>query len=408
MTEGGARRGRPPRGRLRVFWLLFAAYVGYYFCRMTVPVALPLIERDFGFSNTETGLILSAYFACYSISKFVNGFAGDWLGGKSLMLAGMVGSAFCNIVFGFGTALGFLAAVWGLNAFFQSMGWLGMVPIMSRWYPPTETGRAMGFISISYQLGDFAARLSAAALLVALAWPAVFRIHALVLLGVGLLVWRWLPAAEADAATPGQQPYGAWLAGMLANRWFWVVCAVYALLSILRYTFWGWSVDYLVDSGAGIGTAALTSAVYPLFGSIGTICAGWISDRMGARRGPVMAIMSFGLVGAVVLFSRIPTEQPLLLAAALATVGFLLYGPYSLVAGALAIDFGSTRSSASASGIFDSVGVLATVVTGVGMGYLIDVYGWERAFSIVAAVALLTAVLSLAMWNMRPAAEREP
>ena len=70
--------------------------------------------------------------------------------------------------------LSFFVLIWGANAYFQSMGWLSLVPIMAQWYAREETGRTMGVMSLSYQLGDFIARSSSAFLIVALGWSGLF------------------------------------------------------------------------------------------------------------------------------------------------------------------------------------------------------------------------------------------
>jgi len=408
------------RRRTGVFLLLFGAYAAYYFGRVTVPAALPLIESTFGFSKTQTGLILSAFYTVYAASKLFNGVLADRLGGKAIILIGLAGSLLCNVAFGFGGELAAFVAIWGANAFFQSMGWLGIVPVMSLWYGARERGFAMGWISLSYQLGDFVARASAGALMAVLAWRGAFFGHAGILALGGLLVLLLLrPTPDgqvpqeaggnvADSGGAAEPGYRQWVGRMLRSPWFWLVCAVYLLLSVIRYIFWGWSVQYLVDAGVRIGPAALTSAVFPLLGSAGTIFAGWVSDRMGARRGPVMAVMGAGLTASIFLFSRAATGDPLALTITLGMVGFCLYGPYALMAGAIAIDFGSTRASATAAGIIDSVGAVGAIITGVGMGYLIDQYGWNNAFSLVGAMALVTTGLTATLWNMRPLSPQGP
>ena len=416
--------------RLRVTSLLFVAYVGYYFCRVTVPVALPVVAERFEFSNTQAGLILSAYYAAYAFSKLANGFLGDRLGGKVMLLIGITGSVVCNAAFGFGGELTFFILIWATNAYFQSMGWLSIVPIMARWYRPQETGRAMGMMSLSYQMGDFVARSSAAFFIVALGWAGLFWAHAaiLALLGLALLTLlkpsptgHGLPDVDVYSAGGEAPPEGAeaaaqsaatqavrraeaklWLRGMLMEKLFWVVCLSYLFLSILRYIFWGWSVQYLIDNGATLGTAALTSAIFPLLGSAGSITAGWISDSMGARRGPVLAIMGVMLTASIYVFSRVPGSEPAWLMVALGFVGFTLYGPYSLMAGAVAMDFGWKHSSATAAGIIDAVGAVGAILTGVGMGYLIDVYGWTNAFNIIISLAAVSMVLNFALWNLSP------
>ena len=412
-----------------------SAYVGYYFCRVTFPVALPVIGDEFRLSNTQTGLVLSAFYTVYAFAKLANGFLGDRIGGKVMLLIGIAGSVVCNAAFGFGSELAFFVVIWGTNAYFQSMGWLSLVPIMAQWYPSGETGRAMGVMSLSYQAGDFVARSSAALLIVAFGWSGLFWAHAVLLGVLGLILLRavkpspvrqGLPDIDAYVVhvasgdprpvnPPERQPRSdrtrtaaeraeakRWLREMLANRWFWVVCLSYLFLSIIRYIFWGWSIQYLIDAGATLGTATLTSAIFPLFGSAGSIAAGWISDRLGARRGPVLAIMSVLMTGSIYFFSRVPGDQPVWLMIALGLVGFTLYGPYSLMAGAVAMDFGWKHSSGTAAGIIDAVGAVGAILTGVGMGRMIDVYGWDHAFNIVIGLAGIATVLSFTLWNLRP------
>ncbi len=402
------------RLRLALTALLFAGYAGYYLGRVTVPVALPLFGEAFDYSHTETGVILSVYFAVYAASKLVNGFLGDRIGGKAMFFIGLFGSAVMNAAFGFGRELFFFVAIWGVNAYFQTMGWLAIMPIMARWYPSRESGRVMGFMSISYQLGDFLARASAAVLIVALGWSGLFWAHAALLALLGLALYRLIKPEPP----PATHPSGPWEAQpspatsgaarsrsrrrMLRSPAFWILCTSYVLLSIVRYSFWGWSVDYLVQAGAGIGVAAATSALFPLLGSAGSVTAGWVSDRLGARRGPVLAVMCGVLTLSIYVFSRLPAGEVLGLAAALGLVGFTLYGPYSLMSGAMVMDFGGKKASASASGIVDGIGAAGAIFAGVGMGYLIDAYGWDGAFGIIVAMASVATVLNALLWRHKP------
>ncbi len=402
------------RLRLLLTALLFAGYAGYYLGRVTVPVALPLIGEAFGYSNSQLGLILSVYFAAYAASKLANGFLGDRIGGRAMFFIGLFGSVLMNAAFGFGRELFVFVAIWAVNAYFQTMGWLAVMPIMARWYPSRESGRVMGFMSISYQLGDFLARASAAVLIVALGWSGLFWAHAALLALLGLALYRLInpeppPATDPSRpreARPSAPPPDAARSRsrrrMLGSPAFWILCASYVLLSIVRYSFWGWSVDYLVQAGAGIGAAAATSALFPLLGSAGSITAGWVSDRLGARRGPVLAVMCALLTLSIYVFSRLPVAEGLWLAAALGLVGFTLYGPYSLMSGAMVMDFGGKEASASASGIVDGIGAAGAIFAGVGMGYLIDGYGWDGAFGIIVGMASAATVLNALLWGHRP------
>ena len=401
------------RQRLLLTALLFVGYAGYYLGRVTVPVALPAIGDAFDYSNTQTGLILSVYFAAYAASKLLNGFLGDRVGGKAMFFVGVFGSALMNAVFGFGQELLFFVVIWGINAYFQTMGWLAIMPILARWYPSRESGRVTGFMSISYQLGDFLARASAAVVIVALGWSGLFWAHAALLALLGVALYRFVrpqpPAASRHKAPVTAAPApsenagaGWWRRRMLSSPAFWIMCTSYLFLSIIRYSFWGWSVGYLVQAGAGIGAAAAASAVFPLLGSAGSITAGWVSDRLGARRGPVLAVLCAALTLSIYGFSRLPADETLWIAAALGLVGFTLYGPYSLMSGAMVMDFGGKEAAASASGIVDMIGAAGAIFTGVGMGYMIETYGWNGAFGIIVAMAAVATFLSFLLWNHKP------
>lgn len=428
--------GKFLRSRSRLFILLFFSYVGFYFCRVNLVAAIPLIEDSFHFSKTQTGIILSSFFAVYSIAKLVNGLLGDRIGGKVMMLIGIGGSVTCNVLFGYGRSLHYFVIIWSINAFFQSMGWLSLISLMSHWYTSRESGKAMGIISLSYLLGDFAARSSAGLIIgrQGSQWYELFWIHAAIFFGIGILVWLFVHPFPEKMGFPDVDTYSrykeietgnvteiearlkleevvyppkSWLTIMLTNKWFWLVCLIYLGLSITRYVFLNWSIVYLRDSGLGTSLAIITSTVLPVLGSLGAIFSGWISDKMDGKRGPVLSIMASCMVVSIFLFSRIPSNQTILQVFTMAVIGFTLLGPYSLVAGAMAIDFGSKHASAAAAGIMDAVGAVGAVFSGAGMGYMIDKFGWAGAFSTVIGIALATAILCFLMWNHRPLRETD-
>ena len=83
-----------------------------------------------------------------------------------------------------------------------------------------------------------------------------------------------------------------------------------------------------------------------------------------------------------------------------ALVGFLLLGPYSYLAGAMSLDFGGKRGSATAAGIIDGVGYMAGWLSGDTVARITVRYGWKNAFLVLAVAALLTALVALVMvWH---------
>ncbi len=75
-----------------------------------------------------------------------------------------------------------------------------------------------------------------------------------------------------------------------------------------------------------------------------------------------------------------------------ALVAFVMIGPYSYLAGAIALDFGGKKGSATASGLIDGAGYLGGVLAGNTFASVSVLWGWKGAFASLAVVALLSSV----------------
>ena len=90
------------------------------------------------------------------------------------------------------------------------------------------------------------------------------------------------------------------------------------------------------------------------------------------------------------------------------SIGFLLIGPYSYLAGAISLDFGGKQGASTASGFIDGLGYLGGMLAGDGMARVSVTYGWSGAFLTLAAVALLSSAVAVVflLEQRRPAAAR--
>jgi sugar phosphate permease len=407
--------------RRRIFWTLFGGYAAYYLCRVNLSIAQPELEKLLGKSKMEMGIIASTFYGFYAVGKLLNGIAADWLGGRLLFTIGVLGSAAANIAFSLVDSLDAMTAVWAVNGFFQSMGWGALVNIMSRWYGREEQGTVMGFLSANYQLGHAASWGILGLLALSFPWQGLFYVPAIAFAAVGVACFFLLrndprevglpsPHADAPAEVHEGDRAAARLVGrsvvraLLLNPYFWTVCLISFLLTFIRYTFVTWAPSYLSERGSGISVSAFQAAVYPLIGSLGSVFAGWYSDRFSkSQRAPIIAWTCLGLTVGLVAFGFAADFSIWGSVLLLAFVGFTLYGPYSLLAGAIAIDLGSRHASATAAGIIDGVGYVGAILSGSGMGWLIDKLGWESSFLALAGASFVCVLAALAMRRMRPA-----
>jgi OPA family glycerol-3-phosphate transporter-like MFS transporter len=422
-----------------VFWqwstvaLLAMGYAGYYLCRSDLSVALPLLIRELAgkgvaadVAKIQLGSIASLGVLAYAVGKFPSGWLADILGGKRNFLTGMAGAILFTIAFGLAGGIPLFTLAWMGNRCIQSTGWAGMVKITSRWFSYSAYGTAMGAVSLSYLFGDALSREFMARLIDAgFGWRGIFLIAAgtLALLFILNLVLlrespsqRDLPEPPANPANlfggEGVKPKPASLFSLLGtfgrSRAFWLVCLLSLGVTLLRETFNLWTPTYFTQAiGLTVADAAHKSALFPLFGGLSVLLAGFLSDRLG-QAGRALIIF-YGLMistGLLMLLAFADLGSSNLTPVVLVTLlAFVMIGPYSYLAGAISLDFGGKQGSATASGLIDGVGYLGGVLAGNSVAGISVVWGWKGAFAALASVAFLSSVAAgvyLAQFRKRP------
>jgi OPA family glycerol-3-phosphate transporter-like MFS transporter len=190
-----------------------------------------------------------------------------------------------------------------------------------------------------------------------------------------------------------------------------LVCLLSLGTTLLRETFNLWTPTYFVQYvGLSAGQAASRSALFPLFGGIAVLMAGMLSDRLGLNGRNLVLVFGMALsTVCLVWLARVPGHAnqwtPVIL---VAMAGFLILGPYSYLAGAMSLDFGGTRGSATAAGIIDGVGYLAGWISGDTVARVTVAFGWSNAFLLLAAASLLTAVVALVLAVHQRKRARQP
>ncbi len=406
--------------------LLALGYSGYYFCRSDLSVVLPDLIHDMarhGMAPSEAeirlGFIASVGTVAYAFGKFFSGALADTGGGKRSFLGGMAGSILFTIIFAVSGGIPVFTMAWIGNRLFQSQGWAALVRVSSRWFSYSTYGSVMAVVSLSFLFGDAGCRWTMSRLMArGVGWRGVFffAAGALALLMFTCLFLlreapeeRGLPAPEvnpanvyADQESAGRGParIGAILRPLLTSFAFWMVCVLAFGTTLLRETFNLWTPTYFVQfAGLASSVAASRSALFPLCGGISVLLGGFLSDRLGpnGRNILVVAGMSACTV-CLALMGRAPMHAgPLEPSILVGLVGFTLLGPYSYLAGAMSLDFGGQRGSATAAGIIDGFGYLAGWISGDTVARIAVAFGWRTAFFVLAGVSLLTALVALVL-----------
>jgi sugar phosphate permease len=353
------------------------------------------------------------------LGKFFFGPIIDRIGGRVAFLLALLSVAVFGAAGGLVTSLPLLTLVYSMNRFAGSAGWGGMVKLVPDWFPSRSMPLAMGVLSLGFVVGGVCAALLAGAIAEwsGNSWRWVMGGPALALTAILVFCWAVLPRRSsplpngAAKDSPSTSFQFRQVANLLDNRRFWIVCALSFTLTLLRETFNTWTVDFfLTTAGSAMSSriAAFLAMPFDALGAVGILLLGWVFGRIG-RTSRTWLVFSI-LTALALLLLALPTlgaSSSLLGMVAVGGVGFLVYGPYSLLAGVLAVEIRGKEYVATVAGMVDGVGYLAAILAGQQFGHILDIGGYRLGFNCLAALAGISALLSLFLYSGSPAASKE-
>ena len=392
-------------------------YSGYYLCRSNFSIVLPQMIQDLaaqGMSindaKIQLGSVVSLSVLGYALAKFFSGPISEWVGGRRGFLIGMFGSIIFTVLFSLGGSIPFFTLAAIGNRLFQSMGWINVVKISSRWFSYSSYGSIMGILSLSYMFGDAAARKILSYFLdFNMDWRTIYLLSAGILCVLFLANLFFLKESPNDIGEPEPPENKSSLIKfdehensntsvlsifkiLLSNRTFVLICVLSLGCTLVREAFSTWVALYYTEIGYDTVRAASSSAWFPLFGGISVFIAGFISDRLGYNGRAL--ILSYGLLCTTLLlfilgfvkFGYGSRWEEFLIS----LIAFALIGPYSYLGGAMALDIGGKRGSAIASGMIDGVGYIGGFLSGGTLARVTVSFGWSGTFYTLAGVAFLS------------------
>jgi sugar phosphate permease len=381
-------------------------YIGIYLCRKNLSVAIPAIQKDFKVTNKEIGIIASYSTAAYMTGKLIFGPVIDRFGGRVCFLLALTGVAIFGGLGAFAVSLPMLTILYSANRLAGAAGWGSMVKQVPDWFRKDRLALPMAFLSLSFVFGGTCA-LKLAGRVDTLSggnWRAVMGLPSLILVVIIVICWVVLPKSQKSATTGVPAKTGtsfsfAQIFELAKIPQFWTVCALSAILNITRETFNVWTVLFLKKGGGpGLSTegAANFSMAFDIAGAVGILFLGYALDHVSRRgRTTLLVAILLALAGLIYELPVLAKNGIWQATAVIALIGFLSYGPYSLLAGILAVEIRGPAFVATVAGFVDGTGYFGASVMDRFFGDMVDRGGFLYAFHFLAAITSIAAVLCL-------------
>lgn len=416
-AASGARSPRIFSATATVLILICLMYGITYIDRVNVSTASAAFKQELHLTNTQVGLVFSAFAYPYLLFQIIGGWVSDRFGARRALTVAAVIWALATLFTGLVNSLGMMVFARVALGFGEGATFPTATRAMSDWTPPGKRAFAQGITHSCARLGNAITPPLVVWLMVLVTWRGSF-----VILGIISMVWaiawglyfRDNPG-DHPVITPGEleslPPYISrmekkknpvpWL---LLSRRMLPVTIVYFCYGWTLWLYLAWIPQFFLHSyKLDLKNSALFSAGVFFAGVVGDTLGGVVSDRIfektrsrdKARRNLVVLgfLCSLGFMVPIV-FTHNLSLAAICLSLAFFFAEFTI-GPMWAIPMDIAPKF-----SGSASGLMNTGSALAAILSPLVFGYVIDKTGnWELPF--IGSIGLLFLGSILAFW-MKP------
>lgn len=383
------------RRRWLILGLLFVASLLNYFDRQTLSILKPTIKSEYGLTDSDYSVLLTAFMAPYIVMSILGGRLVDRHGSRLGM------ALFVGVWSAATAATGFVRNVWQLGFCRFVLGsaepgnWTAGIRAIALLFPASQRGFAVSFFSAGAALGSILAPPIIAWMAVHYGWRSAFWVPGAV--GAVWVVAWWLAFRRRDdEAPPGEEARPAW-SELLRRRELWGLLLARLISDPVWYFYLFWIPGYFQEKlGLSLVQAGAIGWIPFLAADLGGIGTASLSDRfvragvdpVAARKRVLFAMACLGPVGAA---------APFLNSTAAVLVVFSLAGAMCLTwtfnTATLIGDLFPKNATGAVMGMIGAAGATGALIFNSQIGGIVDRFGYAPVFLITAVLHPLAALV---------------
>ncbi|XP_075765803.1 glucose-6-phosphate exchanger SLC37A4 isoform X2 [Pelodiscus sinensis] len=408
--------------RTVIFTAMFVGYTLYYFNRKTFSFVMPAIMEEIELDKDDLGLITSSQSAAYAISKFISGVLSDQMSARWLFSSGLLLVGIVNVVFSWSSTVTVFSGLWFLNGLAQGLGWPPCGKVLRKWFEPSQFGTWWAILSTSMNLAGGLGPIVAALMALSYDWRTTLSISGFICMGTSFVCLVLIKNEPSDVGLPNIEPGTtkgkkglsgdhSTLAELLLSPYLWVLSSGYLVVFGVKTCCTDWGQLFLIQER---GQSALVGSSYmsalEIGGLVGSIAAGYLSDRAVARVGlslygnprhVLLLSMMAGMSVSMYLFRvTITSDSPKLWILILGAIfGFSSYGPIALF-GVIANESAPSNLCGTSHAIVALMANVGGFLAGLPFSTIAKHYSWATAFWVAEITCAISTVAFFLLRNI--------
>ena len=408
------------KARIKATALVLALTCSIYFIvytdRVNIATSAGAIKAHLGLTNTELGVVFSAYAYPYAVMQLLGGWLTDVLGPR--LTLGIFGSIFsvATLMTGLAGSMGTLFGLRALLGLGEGPALASATRALAAWTPPARWSFAQGLAHALSRVANATTPPIVAVLIVTVSWQ--FSFVALGILSIiWVAIWLWYfrdSPADHSAVTSDELATLPVIERGKRPR-VPVVALFWRMLPVIVTDFcYGWSLyvflNWLPSFFSGkFGLNLNSSAMFTSGIFVADILGGVVSDRIYVRTRCLLKarrnLIAGGMLASMLFFVSVLFLNNLTLVAAALMLAFFCMELVIAPLWAVPMDI-APRFSGTASGFMNFGAAVAGIISPLVFGRMVDATGsWTLPFAFSAALMACGAVT--AFW-MRPDKPFEP
>lgn len=401
--------------RLHIMIGMYIGYAGFYLTRKSFNYVVPTLITDLSIDKNNIGIISTLFYITYGISKFISGVYLDKENPKHFMAYGLFLTGITNILFGLSSSVLMFTILWVINAWFQGWGWPSCSKLLTTWYSRNERGLWWSIWNTAHNVGGAMIPLIIGYLTLHYSWRYGFIAAGGLAILISIFLFFRLQNTPETMGLPSigkwrndnlelaQEKEGKYLTWnkilhqyVFFNKYIWLLALSYALVYVVRTAINDWGNIYLTEKyHYDLVSANSALSLFEVGGFIGSLVAGWGSDKLFAsNRGPMALLFAIGIFFSIIAMWLMPKENFILQAGIFFSVGFFVFGPQMLI-GMAAAECSHKKTPASATGFVGLFAYLGAAIAGYPLALVMESYHWSGFFVVIACAASGIALLLL-------------